>query len=160
MGGLFAQPGFEVFGSCSCQAAGIWRDLTFGALFAAKPEHSQCWVCSLKGSCPCCFPGLIRELRELQILRKTKTGKTTELRMVTPCSPPSSTSSLPLVVSQLSSSAGCGQGLAELALPLSLSLSQQPGSVPAFQQPCCSPKLGRMGGDSTCRDSSVCLCCA
>lgn len=133
--------------------SGSWnlerRDLHLGALFAAKPKPfpAPSLEFGVKGNCSCHEALLLpwacpRNSRELQVLRKIKIGKTTDGRVVTPFSLASSswgTPSLPLAVVQLSSSAGRGW---LLEWPrLALSLSPQPGSVPAFHQPCSSPKL-------------------
>lgn len=131
-------------------AAGV-RQLEFGeisllGLSAAKPKHSQCWVCSLKGSCSCHEALLIRELRELHILRKTKIGKTPDLRMVTPCSPPSSSwghfiTSLGGVTAVL----GCGPqlqpGWAGTATVTVTAAWQCPSSPAALLQ----PRVGKEG---------------
>lgn len=162
-----------MFGSCSCQAAGIWRgDLHFGVLFTAKPKHSQLLGLEFgaKGNCSCCealqLPWTLpRNSGKLQVLGKIKIGKTTDLRMVTPCSPCQQLlghfiTSLGRVTAEQQCRMWLAARVAQSLARLALSLSPQPGSVPAFHQPCSSPKLGRMGGDSRCRDSSVCLCCA
>lgn len=133
-------------------AAGIWRgEVSVLGLSAAEPGAFPAPGFGVLGGAAlgAASLGSSQELREPQILRKTKIGKTTDVRVVTPCPHPSSS-------------------WGHFVTSLVWGTEQQgwmwpgPGWAGTVPVPVTTawPKLGRMAGDSRCRDSSVCLCCA